>query len=120
MTFKKEAVRRKFSFIKKDHILKHQEFREVFKSGKRVHTDCFIAEHTKNIDERNRLGLTVSKKVGGAVVRNRIKRLVREHFRLNRYRFSGFWDINIIAKKKAGSASSKEMLASLEKAFIRF
>ncbi len=109
----------KFSFPKQDHILKHREFRELFRSGKRIHSDCFIAEHKKNIGKKSRLGLTVSKKVGGAVNRNRIKRVVREHFRLKRAKISGVWDINIIAKKKAGKTSSKELWFSLEKIFIR-
>jgi ribonuclease P protein component len=47
----------------------------------------------------SRLGITVSKKVGSAAERNRIRRLVREFFRLNRSRLSTPQDIVIIAKR---------------------
>ena len=48
-----------------------------------------------------RLGLTASKKVGGAIQRNRVKRLLREFFRLNYCKFDSHLDISIIAKKGA-------------------
>jgi len=64
-----------------------------------------------------RLGITVTKRVGNAVKRNRIKRLCREYFRLNRNRLDGNWDINIIAKKEASAIASKEVFKSLKAMF---
>jgi ribonuclease P protein component len=49
----------------------------------------------------SRLGLTVSRKVGNAVVRNRVKRRVREWFRRTRSSFAGSWDIIVIARRDA-------------------
>ncbi len=107
------------SFKKADRILKRDDFRRLYKNGKKIYTDCFIAERQSSRHNRSRLGLTVSKKVGGAVKRNRIKRLTREYFRLNRHRFSHLWDINIIAKKKAAKVSAHRVFRSLEEIVIQ-
>ncbi len=57
--------------------------------------------------------MTVSKRVGQAVVRNRVKRLIREIFRTHRHLISGDWDINVIAKKQAASITYSQALHSL-------
>lgn len=69
--------------------------------------------------ERTRLGITVTKKVGNAVVRNRIKRLCREFFRLNKHQITGYRDINIIAKKQAAALPAKDVFSSLKHLFDR-
>ncbi len=63
------------------------------------------------------MGITVSKKVGRAVKRNRIKRLVRERFRLSKALFDDTYDINIIAKTGAAELSSVEITQVLKDAF---
>jgi len=67
-------------------------------------------------DERleTRLGITVTRKVGNAVVRNRIKRLVREIFRQHRQRLPSGLDIVWVAKQQAGEASFADVLADFE------
>jgi len=66
-----------------------------------------------------RLGLTVGKKVGGSVVRNRVKRRLREAYRLNRERFPTGYDIVIGAKPSAAQAPYREILADLLAALSR-
>jgi ribonuclease P protein component len=61
----------------------------------------------------------VTRKVGRAVKRNRIKRLIREYFRHHRHLISGKWDINVIAKKEAADLSSEEIFGSLQNIFER-
>ncbi|WP_232426471.1 ribonuclease P protein component [Desulfuromonas soudanensis] len=78
-----------------------REFLQARECGKKIHTRHFIIFVLKKAEGPTRLGITASRKVGGAVQRNRVKRLVRETFRFN----SRFWpcdcDLSIIAKKGA-------------------
>ena len=67
--------------------------------------------------DTTRLGITVSKRVGNAVERNRIKRIVRDYYRLNRDLISGNRDINIIARKYVASLSNREVRDELGKLF---
>jgi ribonuclease P protein component len=64
-----------------------------------------------------RLGMTVSKKVGNAVVRNRIKRTIREFFRQNRSRLVSSFECVVIARPRAGRVSGVELTKSLSKLF---
>lgn len=70
----------------------------------------------KNRTSTNRVGLTVGKKLGGAVVRNRVRRRLREAYRLNESRFAPGWDIVIVARSRcitAEFAALQEALLSL-------
>lgn len=66
----------------------------------KIHTAHFILLWTYSEDSTVKIGITVSRKVGNSVIRNRIKRLVREFYRLNKSRFV-MAHYNIIAKKGA-------------------
>jgi ribonuclease P protein component len=103
----------RFLLTKADRILKRREFIALSNSGRRIQNEQFIAIFSPNQRGRSRIGITVTKKVGPAVKRNRIKRLVREHFRLNRHHLTGHWDINIIAKRQAADFSAENVFRSL-------
>lgn len=87
-------------FTKADRILKRGQFLELSKYGKKIHNKYFTVIFAENFCENCRFGITVSKKVGKAAKRNRIKRISREFFRLNRHSIKGDWDINLIVKKE--------------------
>ena len=101
------------TFTKADRLLKSEEYRILSKRGKRLYSDYLIFVYRKNQFSRSRLGITVSKKVGKAVNRNRIKRIIREYFRLNRCILPGWLDINIIAKKAIGKIEAEKIRLDL-------
>jgi ribonuclease P protein component len=108
-----------FPFTKADRILKHSDFLRISRCGIKLQNGYFVVLFCPGRFKRTRLGVTVSKKVGNAVERNRIKRIFREYFRLNRHKITGFWDINIIAKKEAAGLTSDLALLSLQKIFYK-
>lgn len=90
-----------YSFSKKERLLNRKDFVNLNRSGKRINGSHFIIFTGKNRLGITRLGITVSKKVGGAVKRNRVKRLVREFFRLNKGDMEKGMDILVVARKGA-------------------
>ncbi|CAD7781677.1 Ribonuclease P protein component [Candidatus Methanoperedenaceae archaeon GB50] len=73
-----------FGFSKKEHIRKRKDFLAVIASGQKLQTEHFIIYMKVNSQPFSRLGITVSRQVGKAVQRNRVKRLLREFFRLHK------------------------------------
>jgi ribonuclease P protein component len=63
----------------------------------------------KNRTNTNRVGITVSKKLGHAVVRNRVRRRLREIYRLNEEKFQPGWDIVVVARTKAVYADFEKL-----------
>lgn len=108
-----------FSFTKADRILNRSEFLRLSRSGKKIQNHHFIITFSPGRFNRTRLGITVSKRVGKAVTRNRIKRFAREYFRQNRHHMTGSWDIHLIAKKEAAGLCSKDTFLYLEDVFRR-
>ncbi len=90
---------KEFSFKKTERLCKGSEFNEVFRKGERYQTENFLVIIHPNQLERRRLGIVVSKKVGKAVQRNRIKRLLREFFRLNKSQLPDSCDLLFVVKR---------------------
>jgi ribonuclease P protein component len=109
----------KLSFGKHVRIRKRNDYSTVYQQGVRSNSEHLTVIARKNQAGINRLGLTVSKKVGNAVQRNRIKRLLREFFRLNKARFSIPQDIVIIAKKNASLLTYQDVCRELESLLIK-
>src|SRR5512138_415749 len=107
-----------FSFPTGLHLKRPSEFRAVFGRGTKRHTKGFVLFRAANGLERPRLGVSVSRKIGGAVVRNRVKRLVREAFRLNwrTWELAGV-DLVVIAKRGVDLLSLQEVSREVAKAF---
>ena len=90
-----------YSLKKHERLCKKSEFKTVYEKGRRLFSDHFVIMYLPNNLKYSRLGITVSKKIGNAVKRNRVKRLVREFFRLNKKDLPCGYDIVFIAKKGA-------------------
>ena len=104
---------------KKARLLKRAQFLKLSKQGKKVYRDSFLALVSVSKAHNNRIGITVSKKVGNAIERNRIKRIIREYFRHNKENISGPKDINIIARKGLTSLANRQIFEKLDKLFAK-
>ena len=100
------------TFPSDSRLLKSEEFRRVREFGRKFHTSHFIIYVDIHNDGGVRMGITVSRKVGNAIKRNRVKRLIREFFRLNRQEI-GPSDISIIAKRGLPATDLKQVSAEL-------
>lgn len=98
---------------KRDKLLKRPDFLYLSRHGHSVHNRYFVVAYCSNRFGRPRLGVTVTRKIGSAVVRNRIKRIVREYFRRHRHQIGDSRDINVIAKKAAANVSTVQAFAAL-------
>ncbi len=98
-----------------ERVRKRAAFVAVQNRGRKLHTDSFLVFVLPSQPEAlPRLGVTVSKKVGGAVQRNRVKRLVREAFRRRKALFPRGVDLVFIAKKTAISADGAKVAREIE------
>jgi ribonuclease P protein component len=98
--------------------IRHQsEFDAVFKRGSRFLSDCFALHYLKMDRDYPRLGMVISKRnCRLAVHRNRLKRLIREHFRLNRAKLPGF-DFVVLLKSSTEKMSDLERVSCIENLF---
>ena len=86
--------------MKKTEMLKkNYEFKNVFLKGKYYGGDFLEVFIIKNRKEKNMIGIAVSKKVGNSVIRNRIKRLIKENYRLLEEKISFGYNLVILWKK---------------------
>jgi ribonuclease P protein component len=105
------------SFSKKDRLLKRSEFVRLSSCGQKRVNKHFVLFYAQGRTGKSRLGVTVSKKVGCAVIRNRVKRFCREYFRRNRHRFIESRDISLIARKSTAELQSDQTDNSLKTLF---
>ncbi|CCB90302.1 Ribonuclease P protein component, partial [Waddlia chondrophila 2032/99] len=104
---------------KQSRLLKKYQFLRVVRYGKRHAGNFLVVESVKNRLNRSRLGITVSRKFGKAVQRNRFKRLIREGFRqLGSLRNSGI-DIHVKPRSKAKDVDFEMMRTELS-ALLKF
>lgn len=91
-------------YPKSERLLKRADFLRVQGQGRRFTTSRLVILSLPSAVDRTRLGITVSTRVGNAVVRNRIKRRLREIYRKDRANWPEAMDIVIIARKAAADA----------------
>ena len=92
----------------------NHEFRRVYSKGKSAVTPCLVVYARRAGRDRNRIGFTVSTKLGKAVKRNRIRRQLREIYRLNEDRFLRGTELVVVARARAAEAEYRQ----LEHAFL--
>ena len=96
-------------------LKKTPEFRNVYRRGKSVANRFLVLYKYKNGKDINRLGISVSKKVGNSVVRSKVTRLIRESYRLKEESIDQpGWDFVIIARSAAHEATYYDITDALE------
>jgi ribonuclease P protein component len=98
-----------FSFSKKERLLNPGDFVKVNRSGRRKQAPHFTVVYAENGLGVSRLGITVSRKTGNAVARNKVKRLIREFFRLHKGDLPQGHDFLIAAKRGASRLDYREV-----------
>lgn len=96
-----------------EKIRKNSHFRFIYNRGKSFSDSYLVLYIFRNGKSVNRLGISVSKKVGKSVVRSRVKRLIRENYRLNKDSFKKGYDVIFIARQRAASGSFYDIQKSV-------
>ena len=105
------------AFPRSERLKKSSEFREVFEDGRRVAARGFVCYVVQREGRGRKFGVAVSRKVGGAVVRNRVKRYLREIYRRSRSELKDGATIVIVARPEASTMSYGECENALGRLF---
>lgn len=96
-------------------LKKNEDFRKVYENGVSLADSFLVMYKLPNNSNENRLGISVSKKVGNSIVRHHLTRLIREAYRLHEEMFDTGLDIVIVARSRAKNSSYK----TIEKSLLR-
>ena len=96
-----------------ESLKRNGDFRKVYAGGKSYANRYLVLYVLRNGTNGNRLGISVSKKVGNSVVRHRITRLIRESYRIREDLFNSGLDMVVIARKSAKDKTCQEIESAL-------
>ena len=96
-----------------ESLKSNRDFKNVYSSGKSYANKCLVMYVLENGTNTNRLGISVSKKVGNSVVRHRLTRLVRESYRLHEDIFNSGLDIVVVVRVNAKEIDYHKMESAL-------
>ena len=91
-----------------ERLRRSSEYQRVFQHGKKLVSPTFVLYVLPTLELRSRLGMAVSRQVGNAVVRNRVKRRMRELFRRHKALLQPACDVVFVARRGAAEASLEE------------
>ena len=107
-------------FSKQERLRKRREFLGVYERGDKVQATYFVLYILENKLSYHRLGITVSRKIGTSVVRNRIKRRLREIFRANKQAIAPHCDLVVNVKRAAANVYTQQIQEDFLKAIWRW
>ena len=97
-----------------ESLKRNADFQNVYKNGKSYANRYLVMYVLENQTGRNRLGISVSKKVGNSIVRHRVTRLIRESYRLQEDMFNSGLDMVVIARKSAKDKTCQDIGSALQ------
>ena len=100
-------------------IKENKDFKRLYYRGKSASQDCLVLYWRRTGAPGCRLGITVSSKVGKAVVRNRVRRLIKESYRLMEDRIPRGYDFVVVARSRAAEADFHRVSQALEKVMTK-
>ena len=96
-----------------ESLKKTKDFQNVYRRGKSYANRYLVMYVLSNQTEGNRLGISVSKKVGNSVIRHHLTRLIRESYRLHEDMFNSGLDMVVVTRKNAVNCSCQEIISAL-------
>lgn len=96
-----------------ESLKKNRDFKTVYNQGRSYANRYLVMYVMENHTDRNRIGISVSKKVGNSVIRHHLTRLIRESYRLHEDMFNSGLDIVVIARATARNTSYHEIESAL-------
>ena len=96
-----------------ESLKKNKDFQIVYRNGRSCANRLLVMYVHPNGREKNRIGISVSKKVGNSVVRHRLTRLIRESYRISEEKFRCGFDIIIIARTSARGSDHRSIESAL-------
>ena len=112
MSSSPETKKKEYSFTSSNRLKSLWEFQRVFTQAKRINKPFFTVYLLPH-DKEKKIGFSISRRVGGAVVRNRLKRRLREIFRVNQWELKPCWQV-VVVRKKATFLSWPELKDQLK------
>lgn len=100
-------------------LQKNRDFRRIYGKGRCFVHPALVTYCTKGRQGRFRIGITAAKKVGGAVQRNRARRVIREAYRTLSPQLVGCWDFVFVARAKTASLKSTEIASILGQHLVK-
>jgi ribonuclease P protein component len=104
----KPDVPGKETLPRRERLTSPREYREVFDRGRRTNGQAFVCYVARSEGQGRKFGMAVSRQVGGAVIRNRVKRFIRETYRKSRARLREDVRMVVVAKPAAARLTFAE------------
>ena len=99
--------------VKTEHLKSNEDFKKVYANGKSYANRYLVMYVMENGTDSNRIGISVSKKVGNSVVRHRLKRLVKESYRILEDGFLCVYDIVVVIRVAAKDKNYRDIESAL-------